>query len=130
MHLFTDINGTVYDTSCSSLDCYGWYFDFVQAAVPRIFSRTSQSFSFALTSSGSSIPVAWMSSAQYRSGLRISTCTSDISQTDQNPSCLRTFQSFARFWAASFSICCVTPSMISPGTSTGCWFSSVPTIVK
>ena len=63
MHLFTDINGTVYDTSCSSLDCYGWYFDFVQAAVPRIFSRTSQSFSFALTSSGSSIPVAWMSSA-------------------------------------------------------------------
>lgn len=44
MHLFTDINGTVYDTSCSSLDCYGWYFDFAQAAVPRIFSRTSQSF--------------------------------------------------------------------------------------
>lgn len=62
MHLLTDINGTVHDASCSSPDCYGWYFDLAQAAVPRIFSRTSQSFLFALTSSGSSIPVAWMSS--------------------------------------------------------------------
>ena len=31
MHLFTDINGTVHDTSCGSPDCYGWYFDLVRA---------------------------------------------------------------------------------------------------
>lgn len=52
------------------------------------------------------------------------------SNTNQNPSWRRTFHRLARFFAASNSICWVTPSMISPGTSTGCCFSSVPTIVK